>query len=198
MSEDASSYAVVLRTAQYTEAMAVAAMLNDAGVPAETLGAHHNTMVLGGGGEAFAIRVAVPPSREAEAVALIEAYMHSIGAGPAADEEPEAPPADEGLLPCPNCERVGLTLRRPCPGCRYEVRALEKELLSVDDARSFCPECRLPNTHASGKCADCSAELEPIERADHLCPEKELHVLYRDTKGGAACPACKTVWVDAG
>jgi hypothetical protein len=194
---DGNDPVVVLRTAQYTEAMAVAAMLNDAEIPAETLGAHHNTMVLGGGGEAFAIRVAVPASREREAVALIEAYMHSIGAGPAADAEPEAPPQEEGLLACPNCERTGLTMRRPCPGCGFEVRVLENELIPVDDAKTFCPECRLPSTHASGDCADCRVELEPLESADRLCP-KELHVLYRDTKGGAACPACKVVWADVG
>ena len=53
-------------------------------------------------------------AREAEAVSLIEGYMQSIGAAP----NEERPAGDEAadLLPCPNCEAVGIALRKACPG----------------------------------------------------------------------------------
>lgn len=203
MSEDSESaeekdLAIVFRTAQYTEAASLTAMLNDAKIPAVMFGAQHNTMVLMGGGEAFAIRIAVPAEYEKESVALIEAYMQSIGSAPT--EEPESAGGEEDvLLPCPNCEAVGIALRKPCAGCGYEILRAGETPVSVrehtPDARSFCPECRDPLTFSSGECGRCGEELEPLEKGDRICPALE-HVLYRDTVGGDVCKACRRVWVD--
>ncbi len=196
---DESALSVVFRTSQYAEAATLTSMLNAAGIPAEMLGANQNTMVVGGGGEMFAIRIVVHASYEKEAVALIEAYMQSIGAAPH-EENPETNGETDALLPCPNCETVGLTLRAPCSGCGFEIRtAPDQEPPLVKDhaagSRTFCPECRDPLTFPSGQCSACAEELEPLENGDRLCPSL-AHVLYRDTVGGFVCKACKRVWVD--
>jgi hypothetical protein len=198
VSEEDNELRVVFRTSQYGEAAALTAMLNDATIPAEMLGANQNTMMVpGGGGEMFAIRIIVPATREGEAIAVIEDYMKSIGAAPQ-EEAPEAAEPD-ALLACPNCETVGIMLHRPCPGCGYEIQTAHAPLAFVKEhargALTFCPECRDPLTLASGQCRTCSEELEPLESGDLLCPTLE-HVLYRDTVGGIACKACKRVWVD--
>lgn len=124
--------------------------------------------------------------------------MRSIGAAPN-EEKPETSEEAADLLPCPNCEAVGIALRRACAGCGCAILKAEAPPSSVHehapDARSFCPECRFPLTYASGKCLACGEELEPLESGDRLCPSLE-HVLYRDTVGGIVCKACKRVWVD--
>lgn len=170
---------VVFRTSQPDETPTLAARLADAGIP-------------------FEIRIVVQASREREAIAQIEAHMHAIGAAP--NEQKPADEAEaEGLLPCPNCEAVGIALGKECMGCGFEVRSLEAPPALVKahaaGARSFCPECRDPLTFASGKCAACSEELEPLEAGDRLCPSLK-HVLYRDTVGGLVCKACERVWVE--
>lgn len=170
---------VVLRTSQHGEAEALAGALADAGIPVE-------------------IQIVVQASREAEAVALIEAHMRSIGAAPH-----EAAPAEAGetqaLLACPNCSAVELTLHAPCAGCGFEILAADGEPPRVQEhapgSLTFCPECRDPLTFPSGRCARCSEELEPLDGGDRLCPNL-THVLYRDTVGGFACKACRRVWVD--
>jgi hypothetical protein len=170
---------IVFRTSQPDEVPAIAERLVAANIP-------------------FEIRVAVQEERETEAIALIEAYMSSIGAAPTA--EPPSPAEGESLLSCPNCEAPGIALRRPCSGCGFSISELSSEPPLVSDnasgARSFCPECRDPLTFAAGACPRCHAELEPLESGDRLCPEKRAHVLYRDTVGGAVCKACHAVWVD--
>lgn len=194
---DENALAIVFRTSQYAEAMMLCSMLGDARIPAEMLGANQSGMIIGGGGELMAIRIVVPASFEAEAVALIEAHMKAIGFEPHADA-----PATEGadaLLPCPNCEKVGLTLHAQCPGCGFEILTADAPPVFVKDhapgARSFCPECRDPLTFPSGKCGACHEELEPLESGDRLCPSLK-HVLYRDTVGGFVCKACERVWID--
>ncbi len=167
--------AVVFRTSQPDEAPLVAGRLLDAGIP-------------------FEVRVVVQAAREAEAVALIEGHMAAIGSEPTPGYSAPASDDDGGVF-CPNCEKPGLDPRRPCAGCGFAAKTLKTELARVADAKTFCPGCRYPSTFASGKCADCAEELEPLEAADRLCPAGE-HVILRDTKGGAACTACKTVWVD--
>ncbi|UPT73184.1 MAG: hypothetical protein M0D55_14990 [Elusimicrobiota bacterium] len=169
---------VVFRTSQPDEAPVIAERLSDAGIP-------------------FEIRIVVQDEREGDALALIEAHMRLIGSEPAADAAQPPHEDDADLLPCPNCERVGIRLGAACGGCGFAVTSLKSAPAPVD-GRSFCPECRQPTTFPSGTCADCGVELEPLEPADRLCPEKGVHVLYRDTKGGAACPACKVVWADVG
>ncbi len=196
---DENALSVVFRTSQYAEAMMLCSMLGDARIPAEMLGANTSGMVIGGGGEILAIRIVVPASFEAEAVALIEAHMKAIGFEPHADA-PEASEGADALLPCPNCEKVGLTLHAQCPGCGFDIHAapVEPPALVKDQAtgaRSFCPECREPLTFASGKCATCHEDLEPLESGDRLCPSL-AHVLYRDTVGGFVCKACERVWID--
>ena len=196
---DENALSVVFRTSQYAEAMMLCSMLGDARIPAEMLGANTSGMIIGGGGEILAIRIVVPASFEAEAVALIEAHMKAIGFEPHADA-PEASEGAEALLPCPNCEKAGLTLHAPCPGCGFEIRPapVDPPELVKDQAagaRSFCPECRDPRTFASGKCPTCHEELEPLESGDRLCPSL-THVLYRDTVGGFVCKACERVWID--
>lgn len=195
---DENALAIVFRTSQYAEAVMLCSMLGAARIPAEMLGANQSGMIIGGGGELLAIRIVVPASFEAEAVALIEAHMKAIGFEPHADA-----PASEGadsLLPCPNCEKVGLTLHAQCPGCGFEIRPapLDQPALVKDQAagaRSFCPECRDPFTFPSGKCPACHEELEPLESGDRLCPSL-THVLYRDTAGGFVCKACERVWIE--
>lgn len=176
---DERDAAVVFRTSQPDEAPALAGRLFEAGIP-------------------FEVRIVVQPSREQEAIKLIEEYMHSIGAAPSEDK-PESAEA-EGLLPCPNCEAVGISLRKPCAGCGYEILPAGEPPVFVKEhapgARTFCPECRDALTFPSGACAACGEELEPLETGDRLCPE-QLHVLYRDTVGGVVCKACKRVWIDA-
>lgn len=176
---DEKDFAVVFRTSQPDEAPALAARLADAGIP-------------------FEIRIVVQPEREQEAIAQIEAHMHAIGAAPN-EERPSGEDEAEGLLPCPNCEAVGIALGKNCAGCGFEIRSLEAPPAFVKThapgARSFCPECRDPLTFASGKCAACSEELEPLEAGDRLCPSLK-HVLYRDTVGGFVCKACERVWVE--
>lgn len=179
---DEGELRVVFRTSQPDEAPALAARLGDMGIPVE-------------------IRLVVQAAREQEAVSVIEAYMQSIGAAPH-EEKPEAgskAEGDDALLPCPNCEAVGITLRNPCAGCGFEILpadappALVKE--HAPGARTFCPECRDPLTFPVGKCVRCSEELEPLESGDRLCPNL-THVLYRDTMGGIVCKACRRVWVE--
>lgn len=196
---DENALSVVFRTSQYAEAAALTAMLNDARIPAEMLGENQNTMVAGDGGEMFAIRIIVHSSYEKDAVALIEAYMQSIGAAPH-EEKTETNTEADALLPCPNCAAVGLTLHAPCSGCGFEIRtAPDQEPPLVKEhapgSRTFCPECRDPLTFPSGKCRACAEELEPLENGDRLCPSL-AHVLYRDTVGGFVCKACRRVWVD--
>lgn len=170
---------VVYATFQHEEAASLAAKLDEAGIPSE-------------------VRLVVQASREKEALALIEGYLQSIGAAPS---EEAAPAADEGgdLLPCPNCEATGIRLGKPCPGCGFRIAKAVAEPVAVGahtpEARTFCPECREPFTLASGKCADCAEELEPLEGGDRLCPQR-THVLYRDTVGGSVCKACRGVWID--
>jgi hypothetical protein len=176
VSED-SDLRVVFRTSQHAEASSLAAMLDDAGIPSE-------------------LRIVVQASREGEAIGMIEGYMRSIGAAPH-EEAPEEEPAD-ALLPCPNCETAGIALHRPCKGCGYEILRAEAAPSTVKAhspaAKTFCPECRDPLTHAAGRCK-CGEELEPLESEDRLCPSL-AHVLYRDTVGGVVCKACRRVWVD--
>lgn len=197
MSED-NALGVVFQTAQYAEAAAIAAMLNDARIPAELFNAQHNAL-LTFGGDAFAVRVVVPAERAEEAIALIEDYMKSIGA--AESREPAKSDAEDALLPCPNCEKPGIALREKCSGCGYAILPAEAPPVSVKEhapgARTFCPECRGPLTFPSGTCASCGEELEPLEKGDLLCPPLE-HVLYRDTVGGWVCKACERVWVELG
>jgi len=171
---------VVFRTSQAGEAESLAARLNDADIPTET-------------------RIVVPASREQEAVALIEAHMKSIGAA-AQEENPATSEDADVLLPCPNCEAVGLTLHAPCAGCGYEILTAPgaQPVLVKDHAagsRTFCPNCRDPFTFPSGACRACGEALEPLESGDRLCPNL-THVLYRDTAGGVVCKACRRVWVD--
>ncbi len=170
---------IVFRTSQPDETPAVAGRLVEAEIP-------------------FEIRIVVQPEREQEAVALIEAYMQSIGAAPN-EARPEAKSELDELLPCPNCEAPGVTLRKPCTGCGYAILAVDAPPAPVKEhspaARSFCPECRDPLTFPSGKCARCGEELEPLETGDKLCPSLK-HVLYRDTVGGFVCKACERVWVE--
>lgn len=172
---------VVLRTSQPGEADALAALLADANIPLE-------------------IQIVVQASRESEAVALIEAHMRSIGAAPSEDKPAAVAEKDgeDALLPCPNCEAVGITLHNPCGGCGFEILKADAQPALVKEhapgARTFCPECRDPLTFAAGKCARCSEELEPLDGGDRLCPNL-THVLYRDTVGGVVCKACKRVWV---
>ncbi len=177
---DEKDFSVVFRTSQAAEAPEIAGRLADAGIP-------------------FEVRIVVQAPREPEAVALIEAYMQSIGAAP--NEEKPAPDEEDALLPCPNCEAPGIALGRKCAGCGYAILPAEAPPISVKGhapaARSFCPECRDPLTFAGGNCASCREELEPLESGDLLCPSLE-HVLYRDTVGGAVCKACERVWVDVG
>jgi len=170
---------IVFRTSQPDEAPAIAERLAAANMP-------------------FEIRIAVQEEREEEALRLIESYMQSIGAAP---HEAPAPAADdEALAPCPNCEAPGIALRRQCGSCQFDIVALESPappvLEHVSGARSFCPECRDPLTFAAGNCPRCREELEPLESGDKLCPESNMHVLFRDTVGGAVCKACRRVWVD--
>jgi len=176
---DEKDVSVVFRTSQADEAPALAARLADAGIP-------------------FEVRIVVQAEREAEAVAQIEAYMHSIGAAPN-EEKPDAPDEAEALLPCPNCEAVGIALNKTCSGCGFEILRTDAAPALVaehaPEARSFCPECRDPLTFPSGKCGACGEELEPLEAGDRLCPTLQ-HVLYRDTVGGFVCKACERVWVD--
>lgn len=175
---DETKLRVVFRTSQSVDASALSELLADAHVP-------------------FEIRIVVPEDREEAAIAVIEAHMKSIGAAP--NEERPEPSEAEALLPCPNCEALGITLHRPCRGCGYDIVRVNAPPVTVKShapaARSFCPECRGPLTHAAGKCRACAEELEPLEAADLLCPTLE-HVLYRDTVGGYVCKACKRVWVD--
>ena len=175
---DEEDHKIVFRTSQPDEAPVIAARLSDADIP-------------------FEIRIVVQASRETEAIESIEAHMRSIGAAPA---EELAPPSEEGLLACPNCEAAGIALRHPCASCGFDVQALVARSLPVKDytpqARSFCPACRDPLTFPSSKCPKCGEELEPLESGDRLCPESKSHVLFRDTKGGDACQACRVVWVD--
>lgn len=173
---DESETSVVFRTSQPEETPALAGRLFEADIP-------------------FEVRIVVPASREKDAVALIEGYMQSIGAAPS-EEKPEAP--DE-LLACPNCEAVGIALRKACSGCGFEILRAAAPPVSVGEhapsARSFCPDCREVTTFPSGACGTCGTELEPLESGDALCPQ-QTHVLYRDTVGGHVCKACKRVWVD--
>lgn len=170
---------VVFRTSHHEEAASLAEKLAEAGIPSEA-------------------RLVVQASREKDALLLIEGYMQSIGA--AAHEE-KPPAAEEGsdLLPCPNCEAVGIRLGKSCPGCSFRIWKAAEAPVSVHahtpEARSFCPECREPFTLEAGNCADCVEELEPLEGGDRLCPAL-THVLYRDTVGGFVCKACRGVWVD--
>ena len=177
---DETDYRIVFRTSQPDETPTIAARLVESDIP-------------------FEIRIVVQDSRETEAVALIEAYMQSIGASPASVASEAASPED-ALLPCPNCEAVGLAMNNPCAGCGFDVRPLTSRPPLVKEfassARSFCPECREPLTFPSGACPRCSEELEPLESGDRMCPETKAHVLYRDTEGGAVCKACRTIWVD--
>ena len=177
---DEKDYRVVFRTSQPDEAPTIAGRLADADIP-------------------FEIRIVVQESREAQAIGLIEAHMQSIGAAPHEDK-PETDEEKDGLLPCPNCEAVGLAMNKPCAGCGFAIRPLSSEPPLVQQfsasAHSFCPECRDPLTFRGGKCAACGEELEPLENGDRLCPELNAHVLYRDTEGGAVCKACRAVWVD--
>jgi len=170
---------VVLRTSQSGEAGAIGDLFEESGLP-------------------FEIRVAVRPEDEARAIALIEAHMKAIGAAPA-EEKSESEPVEDDLLPCPNCEVPGIHLHQPCGGCGFEILQATAPLANVQahapGSLTFCPECRDPLTFASGACPRCSEALEPLESADRLCPNL-THVLYRDTKGGAACKACRRVWVD--
>ena len=176
---DEKDVSVVFRTSQPDEAPALAARLFEAGIP-------------------FEVRIAVQASREKEAVALIEGYMQSIGAAPN-EEKPAEEAGAEELLPCPNCEAVGIVLRRPCAGCGFMVLKAAAPPVPVREhtpsAKTFCPECRELVTFASGKCGTCGEELEPLEGGDRLCPEL-THVLYRDTVGGSVCKACERVWID--
>lgn len=176
---DESELRVVFRTSQPDETPALAARLNDMGIPVE-------------------IRLVVQASREQEAVSVIEAYMQSIGAAPHEDK-PEANEEADPLLPCPNCESVGIALRKFCTGCGYEILMADAPPVFVNEhapgARSFCPECRDPLTFPSGKCGTCGEDLEPLESGDRLCPSLK-HVLYRDTVSGFVCKACERVWVD--
>lgn len=171
--------AIVFRTTQAEEVPSLAARLADAGVP-------------------FEIRIAVQPEREKEALAQIEAYMHSIGAAPNEDR-PDEPGDEESLLPCPNCDAVGIALDKTCAGCGFRILRTDAAPALVAQhapgARSFCPECRDPLTFPSGKCGTCGEELEPLEPGDRLCPTLQ-HVLYRDTVGGFVCKVCERVWVD--
>lgn len=176
---DEKDISVVFRTSQPDEAPAIAGRLTEAGIP-------------------FEVRIVVQAAREQEAVSVIEAYMQSIGAAPHEDK-PEAAEEADALLPCPNCEAVGITLRKPCTGCGYEILVADAPPVFVKEhapgAQSFCPECRDPLTFPSGKCGACHEELEPLESGDRLCPSLK-HVLYRDTVGGFVCKACERVWVD--
>ena len=173
-----SDLRVVFRPSQFAEASSLAEKLGESDIPAE-------------------IRIVVPAAREAEAVSLIEGYMQSIGAAP--NEERPAGDEAEDLLPCPNCEAVGIALRKACPGCGFAILKAGAPPVSVGEhapeARAFCPECRDVTTFASGKCDVCREELEPLESGDRLCPEL-THVLYRDTVGGFVCKACRRVWID--
>lgn len=175
---DEQDLRVVFRTSQYAEASSLAEKLGEADIPAE-------------------VRIVVQASREKEAVALIEGYMQSIGAAPN-EEKPEAGEAED-LLPCPNCEAVGIALRKACPACGFEVLKAAAPPVPVAEhapsARSFCPECRDVTTFPSGTCDVCREELEPLENGDRLCPNLN-HVLYRDTVGGFVCKACERVWID--
>lgn len=176
---DEKDVRVVFRTSQPDEAPSLAARLFEAGIP-------------------FEVRIAVQASREKEAVALIEGYMQSIGAAPN-EEKPGPEQEAEELLPCPNCEAVGIALRKACSGCGYDILKADAPPVFVSlhapSARSFCPECRDLTTFPSGKCEVCREELEPLESGDRLCPELS-HVLYRDTAGGFVCKACERVWID--
>jgi len=171
--------AVVFRTSQADEAPVLAGRLSDAGIP-------------------FEVRIVVQAAREQEALSHIEAYMHSIGAAPN-ETKPEAEGEADALLPCPNCEAVGIALNKKCSGCGYAIGTVESAPVPVTEhtpeARSFCPECRDPLTFASGKCGRCEEDLEPLESGDRLCPSLQ-HVLYRDTVGGFVCKACERIWVD--
>lgn len=176
---DEKDLRVVFRTSQHAEASVLSGLLADADIPSET-------------------RIVVQAEREAEAIAVIEAHMKSIGAAPS-KEKLEADADQDELLPCPNCEAPGIVLHAPCAGCGFEILAADGPLESVQEhapgSLTFCPECRDPLTFASGACARCSEALEPLESADRLCPNL-THVLYRDTAGGAVCKACRRVWVD--
>lgn len=170
---------VVFRTSHHEEAAALAERLAESGIPSEA-------------------RLVVQASREAEALQIIEGYMQSIGAAPNEDKS-EASDGAEDLLPCPNCEAVGIRLGKPCAGCGFRIAKAGAAPVAVSahtpEARTFCPECREPFTLGSGTCADCAEELEPLEVGDLLCPAL-THVLYRDTVGGHVCKACEAVWVD--
>jgi len=176
---DEKDVSVVFRTSQPDEVPTLAGRLTETGIP-------------------FEVRIVVQAEREQEAVSVIEAYMQSIGAAPHEDK-PETSEEADALLPCPNCEAVGIALRKPCAGCGYDILAADATPPYVKEhapaARSFCPECRDPLTFPSGKCGACSEELEPLESGDRLCPSL-THVLYRDTVGGFVCKACKRVWID--
>ena len=176
---DEKEVSVVFRTSQPDEAPMIAGRLTEAGIPCE-------------------VRIVVQAEREQEAVTVIEAHMRSIGAAPH-EEVPESSEESDALLPCPNCEAVGIVLRKPCAGCGYDILAADAPTPFVKEhapaARSFCPECRDPLTFPSGKCAACHEELEPLESGDRLCPAL-AHVLYRDTVGGFVCKACERVWVE--
>lgn len=178
MSDEHES-AVVFRTSQPGEAEALAARLEEQGIPVE-------------------IRIAVPADREGEALGLIEAHMKYIGAAPQ-EEVPSPETKTEDLLPCPNCETPGIALNRQCSDCGFAILPAGATPVSVKahapGAKSFCPECRDPLTYAAGECKKCGEELEPLEASDRLCPTLQ-HVLYRDTVGGVVCQACKKVWVD--
>ena len=170
---------VIFRTSHYPEVETLAAQLEEAGIPIE-------------------IRLAVPAANEPQAVALLEAHMEAIGAAPH-KEMPEKTEEADALLPCPNCEALGLTLGKPCAGCGYKILPAAAPPVSVKThtpgAQSFCPECRDPLTFSSGKCGACGEEYEPLESGDLLCPAL-THVLYRDTVGGFVCKACRLVWVE--
>lgn len=169
---------VVFRTSQPDEAPLIAGKLFDAGIP-------------------FEVRIVVQAEREAEAIGLIEAHMAAIGSEPTPPiSEPNEDTSADAVF-CPNCEKTGLDPRRPCAGCGFTAKPLSGSLKYPAGAKSFCPECRDPLTFASGNCPRCKEELEPLEGGDRLCPAG-THVLFRDTKGGVACPACKTVWVEVG
>lgn len=176
---DEAEVRVVFRTSQPDEVSVLATRLLDAGIPLE-------------------IQIVVQAEREQEAIASIEAHMQSIGDAPHADKSGEKEEEDP-LLPCPNCEAVGIALQKPCLSCGYEILQADAPPVLIKEhapgALSFCPECRDPLTFPSGKCLACGEELEPLESGDRLCPSLK-HVLYRDTVGGFACKACARVWVD--